>query len=135
MDAGTVAYLLTSDDDGETWTERDNPRDDQVNDVAHNQSNLWVLVGASDGVRAYVATSPDGVAWTAKTIGITVNTSLFAVAYDSVNDVWVTVGQSNAGDAYMLRSEWLRGSLAVVQPRTDPYQCGQQPTTNPSAVI
>lgn len=64
---GTDAYIVTSDNGGVTWTERTNPKNAILLDVAWNGS-LFVAVGhppaGSPTEDAYIITSSDGITWT-----------------------------------------------------------------------
>ncbi len=91
---GIDSYLLTSTDDGETWTEQTNPSTAGLNAVDYNGSDLWCSVGPLAGGDAYIITSPNGTDWTERagpaTGGFT------GVAHDQ-SGLWVAVGNATVG--------------------------------------
>ena len=91
---GIDSYLLTSSDEGETWTEQSNPSTAGLNAVDYNGSDLWCAVGPLAGGDAYIITSPNGEDWTERvgpaTGGFT------GVAHDQ-SGLWVAVGNAAVG--------------------------------------
>ncbi len=85
--AGGGPGIATSPD-GDTWTARTAPFDDQVRDVVWNGS-LWVAMGRA---ATMIATSPDGETWTARTSPFT--TEGIAVGWG--NGLWVAGGRGGA---------------------------------------
>lgn len=75
---------------------QDNPKQQAINGMVWVPVlALWVAVGASDGTRPYIITSPDSIVWTQVTTASTaVNADLMGVATDGVTIVMVgkTVG-------------------------------------------
>lgn len=73
-----------------------NPKQQAINGAVWVTGlSLWVAVGASDGTRPYILTSPDGKTWTQVTTASTaVNADLMGVATDGTTVVMVgkTVG-------------------------------------------
>jgi hypothetical protein len=106
-DAGLgCAYLIRSEDGGETWDEITNPRNTPLGSVAYGDK-VWIAVGGNDHVApsadAYIIRSlDDGLTWTEMD-----NPSargIYAVAFG--DGVWIGVGDNNGGsdNAYIVRS-------------------------------
>jgi len=62
---------------------------------------VWVACGAGNGSQAQLAWSNDGTRWTQDTSNPNSN-SLFAVAYDAFNGLWICAGQADLSDAYVV---------------------------------
>lgn len=84
---GTSASWTTPSSGTPTWTVRQTATGSQLNQLAYNGSNLYVMVGSS-GV---LYTSPDALTWTSRTSGFGAN-DINGVAFGG--GVWVIVGQA-----------------------------------------
>ena len=101
--------LIIKFNTGGLWGEQSNPKNEPLFGIAWNGS-IFCAVGSSDGATAYIATSPDGVVWTARSFAntffnaITWNGSIFcavgkyiATSPDGIN--W-TARSSYVADLY-----------------------------------
>ncbi len=91
--AGTYPYIITSDDDGDTWTLRTPTvaKNLALNSIAHNGVDLWVAVGEDDGTDSYILSSPDGETWTQRIPTTHRTADLRGVAHDQ-SGLWTAVG-------------------------------------------
>jgi len=82
------------------WVEQVNPKNLGMSGVAWSPSlNLLVAVGVSDGVDAYIVTSPDGITWTER--ANPKNLPLYAIIWN--DSIFVAVG----GDPYAGQIEYI----------------------------
>jgi hypothetical protein len=102
-DLGPYASIYTSDDDGDTWTERSNPDDCDLYSVTWCPAlSLFIAVGSDDGVDSYIITSPDGITWTERA-----NPKAFdlrGVCWSEQLGLAVAVGQQDGVDSYIVTS-------------------------------
>src|SRR4030067_108863 len=90
------ALQFTQSADGVTWTERANPKNANLKSIGWSGTQ-FVAVGSSDGVDAYIVTSPNGITWTES--ANPKNVALRDVAWSGTQ--FVAVGASDGGDAYI----------------------------------
>ena len=100
------AVLDSTANGGMSWTSRTSQfTADHINAVAHNQTNLWVAVGAAGKISA----SADAATWVAKTSGVA--TALNSVAYG--DGIWVAVGASGVILASSDGTTWVAKTSGV----------------------
>ena len=99
---GVDAYLIVSHD-GRTWAEVANPKNFDLNDVAHDPvARVFVAVGQPDGVDAYIASSTDPEnTWFERSNPL--NSGLNAVRHNGAG-LWVAVGNTDGTRAYIITS-------------------------------
>lgn len=90
-----TAIIMTSDDDGATWTSRSNPSTASLNAVAWSRDlGLYVAVGdtyiGSPGGGSNILTSPDGITWTYRLN--TIETNLQAITWSPELGLFCAVG-------------------------------------------
>jgi hypothetical protein len=101
-DAGAVSLILTSND-GETWTARDNPKDEHLHSVCWcSGMDLFIAVGYPQGGDSYLITSSDGIAWTER--NNPVNAVLRGVCWSESLGIAVAVGYSDGIDGAIITS-------------------------------
>jgi hypothetical protein len=102
---GTDSYIVTSTDQGQTWTERAPTvaKNIALNAVCWSSSlSLFVAVGVADGTDAYILTSPDGTTWTER--ANPKNFALNGVIARTTGNFLVAVGAADGTDAYIVTS-------------------------------
>jgi photosystem II stability/assembly factor-like uncharacterized protein len=104
-DAGTEAYIATSDGDQTTWTQRTNPKDEDLNGVASDGSGTVIAVGNDDGSDPYaIRSTDDGETWAEIDLPDIV-VDLNAVCYSPELDLWVAVGDDAGSQSLVLTSD------------------------------
>ena len=81
------------------WTERSNPKNFVLDSIEWDGSQ-FCAVGSTDGVDAYIVTSPDGITWTERSNPG--NDSLFGIEWNGSQ--FCAVGNPDVTDAYMITS-------------------------------
>jgi len=75
-----------------------------LNDIVYSEElELFVAVGAADGVDGYILTSSDGYRWTERAGGAK-NVTLNGVAWSPSLTLFVAVGENDGGDSYIVTS-------------------------------
>ena len=89
---GAMAKIMTASDPTGIWTLRSNPfvSPNAVDDVAYGLG-LFVAVGGNYGVIGRIATSPDGITWTARTSSFG-STTILAITFG--NGLFVAGGEN-----------------------------------------
>lgn len=102
-DAGTEALILTSDDDGDTWTPRSNPDDAHLRCVCWCPSlGLFIAGGDPASGDSYLITSSDGITWTERSHPK--NSAIRGICWSEDLGLAVAVGDSDGADGYVITS-------------------------------
>lgn len=101
-DSGGDANIITSPD-GQTWTERANPKAFDLNAIACNPAGISVAVGDADGTDAYILRSTNGTTWTDERANPK-NFALNSITWSAALGLFIAVGISDGSDTYIVTS-------------------------------
>lgn len=87
---GGAGQWSKSTDDGATWVAQTPFTSDFLNNIEHNQQDLWVIV--ANDASGNIWTSPDGDTWTQRLSGFDADTAT-GIAYSL--DGWIVTGGDN----------------------------------------
>ncbi len=93
----TGTEQIYSSTDGITWTKRTSPANGSELRKVRFGNGAWIAVGVDNSGNERVIRSTDGISWTDVTHAAPAFNTMDGVAYDPVNDVWMTISSIPAG--------------------------------------